>query len=419
MKRLMVLTIVFMAGFGVARAENAEGQALIKQARQAIAELRLSDADAKYKEAIDVIEQELDYDEAESKAARDEWKRLQSITQLLADGSRSLERQDYADAGKRYAEAIQTMTSYNDTIWDRAMAEAYYQWGMTFYRKDNTSEAAAKFREAIAKAPDQDNYSKALYNIVVTHYNDGLKYYRRRDFRSARLEYEQSVAVDPTFAKGYYMLALIAKMDNDADKAMDYYEKAIDNDPQYYIAWFGLGKLYADLGRMTKAVDAFARTIAINPTYQKAYFERGQAYLSLKEKSKAIADFQMALSLDDEYTLAYEALGLVYNEDHNYEETIRLLSPTKGTKTASYKTCYYLGQAYNETKNFEEALRCATNSLTQKSGWAPALFEKGRALAAMNQKTEAIAAFKQAAKDSRWKSAAEYEINLLTKWADR
>lgn len=419
MKKLLVLAIVFMAGFGVAQAENAEAQALIKEARQAIAELRLSDADAKYKEAIEVIEQELDYEEAESKAARDEWKRLQTITQLLADGSRSLERQDYADAGKRYSEVIETMYSFENAIWDRAIAEAYYQWGMSFYRQDNTSEAAAKFREAIAKAPDQDNYSKALYNIVVTHYNNGLKYYRRRDFRSAKLEYEQSVAVDPTFSKGYYMLALIAKMDNDADKAMDYYQKAIDNDPQYYIAWFGLGKLYADLGRMSKAVEAFGRTISINPTYHKAYFERGQAYLSLKEKSKAIADFQMALTLDDEYTLAYEALGLVYNEDHKYEETIRLLMPIKGTKAASYKTCYYMAQAYNETKNFEEALKCATNSLTQKSGWAPASFEKGRALAAMNQKDEAIAAFKQAAKDSRWKSAAEYEINLLTKWADR
>lgn len=419
MKRIFVIALSMMLSLGVAFGENADAQKSIQKARQEIANLQLTEADQDYKQAIDLIEQELDYSEAESKAAREEWKQLQNVSQYLADGRRSLERQDYLDAAKKYADAIKTMTNYGDPIWNRTIAEANYQWGMVYYREDKTTDAAAKFREAIKAAPSEENYSKALYNIVVKHYNEGLKYYRRRDYRNAKTEYEQSVLVDPTFSKGYYMLALIAKTDNNADQALDFYQKAIENDPQYELAWFGLGKLYADLGRMSKAVEAFTQTVSINPMYQKAFFERGQAYLTLKKRDKAILDFKQALKLDPEYSLAYESLGQVYNDDKNFEETIKLLSKIKGSKTASYKTCYSLAQAYNETEAFEDALTCAINSLAQKANWAPAYFEKGRALAGLKRKNEAIEAFKAAAKDGRWKSPAEYEINLLTKWADK
>ena len=419
MEKIVIIALGLVVGLGIALGENIEAQKLIQKARQEIANLQLSKADSDYKQAIDVIEQELDYSEAESKAAREEWKNLQEITMLMADGGRSLERQDYTDASKKYERAIKTMSSYNDSMWNRTMAEAYYQWGMVFYRQEKTTEAAAKFREASKAAPGQDNYTKALYNIVVRHYNEGLKYVKRRDYRNAKIEFGKSVEVNPEFAKGYYMLAYIAKINNDADGALADYQKAIQYDTQYYLAWFGLGKLYSDLGRMSKAVSAFSETILIDPTYQKAYFERGQAYLALKEKSKAIADFKKALSLDSQYILPYEALGQVYSDDKDFEKSIALLSKIKGSKAASYKTCYYLAQAYNETQNFDDALKCANNSLAQKSKWAPAYFEKGRALVGLKQKNEAIAAFKEAAKDARWKSAAEYEINLLTKWADK
>ena len=42
--------------------------------------------------------------------------------------------------------------------------------------------------------------------------------------------------------------------------------------------------------------------------------------------------------------------------------------------------------------------------------------EKGNALACLGRKSEAITAFKSAAKDGRWKSNAEYRISELTKW---
>ncbi|PJA54610.1 MAG: hypothetical protein CO167_02930 [Candidatus Marinimicrobia bacterium CG_4_9_14_3_um_filter_48_9] len=420
MKRILVIALsMVMVSLSVALGQNADAQKLIQKARLEIANLQLTEADQDYKQAIDLIEQELDYSEAESKAAREEWKQLQKVSQYLADGKRSLERQDYQDAAKKYADAIRTMTDSGNPIWNRIIAEANYQWGMVYYWQDNTTDAAAKFRESIKAAPGEENYSKALYNIVVKHYNEGLKYYKRRDYRNAKTEYEQSVLVDPTFSKGYYMLALIAKTDNNADQALDFYQKAIENDPQYDIAWFGLGKLYADLGRMSKAVEAFTQTVNINPKYQKGFFERGQAYLTLKEKNKALSDFKKALEIDPEYSLVYESLGQFYNDDKNFDETIKVLSKIKGTDAATYKTCYSLAQAYNETQSFENALKCANNSLAQKTNWAPAYFEKGRALAGLKRKNEAIDAFKAAAKDGRWKSPAEYEINVLTKWADQ
>ncbi len=419
MKKSLFIALSIALGINLAWGENAEGQKLAKQARAEISNFQLTQADQHYKQAIDVIEQELDYSEAESKSVRAEWKKLQNVNLYLADGNRALENRDYTIASDQYQQAIKKMDSYKDTIWTLAKAEAYYQWGMVFYSQDKDTEAAYKYREAIKLAPANKNYPKALFNVVAKHYNGGLKFYKRRDFQNAKSEFEKSVQVDPTFSKGYYLLALLAKQDNDATQAMNYYQQAIQNDQQYYLAWFGLGKLYSDLGRLNKAIEAFSQVIQINPMYQKAFFQRGQAYLNTKQKSKGIADLKKALVLDKNYTLAFEALGKVYIDDKNYPGVISLLSRTKNTRTASYKTYYFLALAYNETQDFDNALKCSRNSLLKKSKWAPAYFEKGRALAGLKRKNEAIAAFKQAAKDARWKSNAQYEIDSLTKWAGK
>jgi len=120
--------------------------------------------------------------------------------------------------------------------------------------------------------------------------------------------------------------------------------------------------------------------------------------------------------VDKKYSRAYELLGKIYIDQEKYDTTIALLRVLTGS-TVTYKTSYSLAQAYNAKGSYSSALKAASSSLAKakKKPWAPAQIEKGDALKGLGRNKEAIASYRLALRDARWKSLAQHRIDELMK----
>ncbi len=410
MKNLAISALIFVSLFGQLLAQY-QDEILVTQARDAIKSFNIPTADSAYKAAMKAAPDKERYNEIQV-----EWAVLEQINVRLTDGSRAMARSEYDDAYKKYTEAIAQMDGSPLNIWGRFKAEALFSMGMVHFRKDEPVKAANKFREAGTYDATEDKYAKSIEMVRNKHYSEGHKFLRRKDYESARLEYEKSVAVDPAFASGYYQLAYIAKRDGNLKAAEGFYLEAVTSDGTHYKAWYGLGNLYSGMGNNAKAIESLKTSISINPKYEKAYYVLGKVYESQKSTSLAISNLKKAIEVDKKYSLAYELLAKIYVDQEKYDTTIALLRGLTGT-TVTYKTAYHLAQAYNAKGNYSTALTAASTSLAKatKKNWAPAQIEKGDALKGLGRNKEAIASYRLAMKDARWKSTGQHLIDELMK----
>ena len=408
MKKLTIVAIILTALIGQVLAQNPE--VLMGNARKAIEQFDIQAADEAYKAAMKAA-----IDEDEYKQVETEWQVLEKVNVLLRDARRDMDGTDYEGALQKYGDALAQIESSPHDIWGKFKAEAYYSMGMVHYRQEKPILAADEFRNAMGFDPEESKYGKAIEMVRNKHYSEGHKFYKRKDFISAREQYEKAVAVDPSFASGFYQLALIAKREGDYQTSEKYYRDAVTSDPTHYKGWYGLGSLYSQLGNNSKAIESLKMSISINPGYEKSYYVLAKVYESQKNYTQATQNLKKAIEVDKDYTKAYELLANIYNDQENFGSTVALL---KGLtpRAASFTTEYHLAHAYNGTGNYSAALTAASKSLAKKRNWAPALVEKGDALKGLKRNKDAVIAYRQAAKDARWKSVAEYRINELTKW---
>ncbi|MCF7826992.1 MAG: tetratricopeptide repeat protein [Candidatus Marinimicrobia bacterium] len=410
MKNLAVSALILASLFGQLMAQY-QDEVLVKEAREAIKNFNIVTADSAYKAAMKASPDEDRYNEIQK-----EWAVLEQINVRLTDGGRALGRAEYDEAYKKYGEAVAEMNASPLKIWGRFKAEAYYSMGMVHFRKEEPIKAADKFREAAKFDPTEEKYDKAIEMVRNKHYTEGHKFLRRKDYESARLEYEKSVAVDPAFASGYYQLAYIAKRDGNLKAAEDFYLEAVTSDATHYKAWYGLGNLYSEIGNNAKAIETLKTAISINPKYEKSYYVIGKVYESQKSYSLAVSNLKKAIEVDNKYSLAYELLAKIYIDQEKYDTAIALLKDLTGS-TVSYVTAYHLAQAYNATGDHSAALTASSTSLAKakKKNWAPAQVEKGDALKGLGRNKEAIASYRLALQDARWNSLAQHKIDEIMK----
>ncbi len=114
------------------------------------------------------------------------------------------------------------------------------------------------------------------------------------DFEGAALSYGQGLALDPSFAPGFYNLGYAYNMLGRHRQAVAEYDKALALDPDDYQTHFNRALSYYFLGEHQKAVSGFSRAIAINPSDPQAYYNRAMSYLELGERQKAVADMKIA-----------------------------------------------------------------------------------------------------------------------------
>jgi superkiller protein 3 len=123
-------------------------------------------------------------------------------------------------------------------------------------------------------------------------------YLNRADYTNAQLNFQKALEMDPTNAKAYSSLGMIAYQSKNYALAVDNFKKAVNNDPKCIEAFYNLGCVYFNKTKdIAKALDYFQKVIALNPRHELAYTNAGLCYEQTGDYKNAIKSYLQAISL--------------------------------------------------------------------------------------------------------------------------
>ncbi|MEJ2544801.1 MAG: tetratricopeptide repeat protein [Calditrichaceae bacterium] len=250
-------------------------------------------------------------------------------------------------------------------------------------------------------------------------YNEGLELARKEKFRDAIEEFKKAIAADDNFPQAHYMLALCYKKVSDYNNAEAQFKAAISKNSKFETAYVALANLQSEMDRKTDAINTFKAVLAFEPNSARGNFGLGKIYFDQKKYSAALPLLEKATQAEPQYSLAFSVKGLTLKELRRYEEAEAALQSaidTERRRTSKGSYYYYLGEVLMAEKKYNQAISAFNNAIKMtrssiKKGGAN--FNIGKIYQSMGQNTTARKYFVQAAKNSSWKQAAEYEIDII------
>ena len=125
-----------------------------------------------------------------------------------------------------------------------------------------------------------------------------------------------------------------------------------------------------------------------------------------------------AIDIKKDYAKAYETLGILYQNTSSYNKAIDNYLKALEYDRRNYKAMSRLASVYNSLEKYDLAKKYAKNCIKVKRSYPDAYYELGIAEKGLGSRVAAIDAFNKAKKSSKWRKAAQYEIDLIKKELD-
>jgi arylsulfatase A-like enzyme/Tfp pilus assembly protein PilF len=243
-----------------------------------------------------------------------------AVAALLPYHNRAMEALDLFQAGK-VQEAIGILRKVLDAR--KNISSAYLNLAIIYRSQNRLRDAIAILRSGLEALPENyavyfqlianlydagefedvlrtfkaGTYAEIEFDPVIWNYI-GLAYEKMGDDPRAQASYDESLAIDDTFAVTYNNLgAFYFRVFRQTHKPESYaravknYQKAVDLDPDYGAAFHGLGVAYYQSGNYAQAIASLEKGRALDPSLDEAFYFLGSAYLKTGNKPKALSYF--------------------------------------------------------------------------------------------------------------------------------
>lgn len=135
--------------------------------------------------------------------------------------------------------------------------ELHYHLGNAYTRLKNLESALENYQAAIQQP--------ILLSLKIGAYNNlGNLLLGVGDLTHAKMAYETTLKIDPSFAAGHNNLGMTLKALGQLDGAIASYQKAIQLNPEYADAQQNLGVVLLKLGKVPESLAAFKRAMALH-----------------------------------------------------------------------------------------------------------------------------------------------------------
>ncbi len=204
------------------------------------------------------------------------------------------------------------------------------------------SPAAAKPSIAPSSTPTAVTNSPAASSNPAEaqqHLNQGKSLLNEEHslrLRDALAEFNQALALDPTYGDAYGYRALTYYHLRDQQSANRDFDRAIElstDDDSRVVWYFWSGRTYFAWGDNDRALARFEQALALRSAAATLYLHRGYTYLAMNNTERAMADFDKAITLAPEYADALLARGGAFAMIGNDERAVADI--TKGSKLAA------------------------------------------------------------------------------------
>ncbi len=206
-------------------------------------------------------------------------------------------------------------------------------------------EAKRDIDEVLRIEPKNGN-ALALLAVIAVVQNDKEK---------ALSLAQNAVEVDPQSSAARIALSYVLQANFNLDGALENLKEAVKLDPQNALVWARLSEVWLTLGNLDEALNAANEAVALNPDIARTQTVLGYAYLKqIKTKSSGEA-FEKAIKLDQGDPLPRLGLGLAKIRDGKLDagraeiEIAASLDPNESIIRS------YLGKAFYEEKREEKA----------------------------------------------------------------
>jgi len=317
-------------------------------------------------------------------------------------------------------------------VQDSSFAPAYFLLHEIELRRGNLTEAQQAVRKAIDFNPTDETYRERFDQIrdLVNMIRDGQREYDSGKPENAKRVYLQITEKYPDFADTYYLLGVIALLQDDHETALKYYDKAIElsgGDEKYTRAKrVMVQKYYQDglnaykINDLKTAEEKLRVAISIDSTFSTAYQLLGAIKRKAGDIEKAIDYLRQGIdaNANDEalrYNLAIylQNIGDLLKALEQWKESVRL-NPNY------FKAYTVMGRIYLSRKNLKEAEASYAKAVSLDKTSATAWEGYGAVLMEQNRYEEAVEALKNAAKYSPRNAQVYYRLaetyNYLKKY---
>lgn len=122
-----------------------------------------------------------------------------------------------------------------------------------------------KEMEVSEPIPLESNRYALIQVITLRHYAEGMKAFRKGNFKEAERAFKRHLELNPDGIKSYLRLGEIYERRRDYEEAEEMYRNAISFDPSLEETYIRLGDLYLRMGRHEEAKGVLEEGIKSNP----------------------------------------------------------------------------------------------------------------------------------------------------------
>lgn len=181
-----------------------------------------------------------------------------------------------------------------DTLWRFALdtdpncAICHNNLGDDLLRRGMPESAKVEFEQALALRPD----------LIKIRKNLGLALLSANHPEEAGEEFRKVLTADPSDGEAWTNLGVVLLQQHKRDEAVQAMEEAIQRAPTSYGIYVNLGAALVDSGRASEAVPHLERALTLNPKSAYAHANLVRAYTALGQTDRAGQQFEVLRGLD-------------------------------------------------------------------------------------------------------------------------
>ena len=249
-----------------------------------------------------------------------------------------------------------------------------------------------------------------IYYIAEAHRLNG-------EYSEALTEYQQAIAVNPSFAPPYLGIALIRLEQNPNADVLEYIQRAIQRDPNYADAYLTRAAYYLNHGEPEPALVDLEYTETIAPGLPMTYVLTAQAHLELGDYATALQNAQLGYEADQTLLPAYITLARCYLINQDPEQALYYAEIYTRYEPDDPSAWAIVGEGYYVQANFEQAMTALDRAIELDEENAEALRYRGLTYLALGDSRKAVTDLFSATTIARYQF--DYTIDLaLAFWAN-
>ncbi|MDX2474485.1 MAG: tetratricopeptide repeat protein [Candidatus Krumholzibacteria bacterium] len=204
-----------------------------------------------------------------------------------------------------------------------AKPEVVYNYAVSLMREKKYHAAIPSLRNVTRDLPDFYNGWLALAQCLQA----------TKQYSAAIDPFQQAFNLQPE-AKLAFHMGSMAQKSKQYDKSIESYQMAVALDPTYVKAQYNLALTYMGAKKYEEAAAAFEALVEMEgPTY-RAYYSQGLSYYYLGKYDEALESYDLAL-VEKETVNVYNNVGLVYDKLGNKKEAAKWYKDAAALKGGS------------------------------------------------------------------------------------